>query len=72
MAEARAKHGWSQEELAAKTEGEVSVKTILALEQGRILDPRISMVERLQLALQQSFFTESQRYNANSEEIYLA
>lgn len=68
LAQARAAKEWSQEQLAAETAGEVSVKTISAIEQGRIQDPRISTVERLQAALGQNFFTELKRYNAKTQE----
>lgn len=65
LAGARTRKGWSQEELATATRGEVSVKTISALEQGRILDPRLSTVTQLSGALGVSFFTERQRYSGN-------
>lgn len=68
LAEARAKKALSQEQLAAKTKGEVSVKTISALEQGRIQNPRISTVLSLQSALGDSFFAEVKRYNAEAPE----
>ncbi|CAM4161682.1 helix-turn-helix domain-containing protein [Deinococcus marmoris] len=66
LAEARSGKGWSQERLAAETEGEVSVKTISAIEQGRILDPRMSTADKLCTALGRSFFGESKRYNAET------
>lgn len=69
LADARVKKAWSQERLAAETLGKVSVKTISALEQGRILDPRLSTVQELQRALGNSFFPEPQRYNAESEQV---
>ncbi|MCP2015650.1 transcriptional regulator with XRE-family HTH domain [Deinococcus sp. HSC-46F16] len=68
LAEARAEKEWSQEQLATETKGEVSVKTISAIEQGRIQDPRLSTVESLCRALGRSFFAEAQRYNAETLE----
>ena len=53
---ARTTKQWSQEKLA-EVAG-ISVKTVSAIEQGRIADPRTSTAGKLFSALGQSFFAD--------------
>ena len=66
LAKARETRGteWTQERLA--TDSGISVKTIAAIEQGKIKDPRLSTVQALCSSLNRDFFAESQRYNAKT------
>lgn len=61
VADYRKRQEWSQEELAEKSG--LTTRTVSAIEQGQVKDPRLSTVCALSYALGFAFFTETYRYN---------